>query len=471
MFNNRLNKRGAVFSAIILILLVFSSSSMANNNPVISRADALTFAFIADFSSGIKCYELTHHDCRINVSIDKGSSMAMQATTLLIMRIDAALDERSLNDWTTGWGPTMQWEKGFKPGAKSGIKYYSTASTMVVFKNNNTYVVAIAGTNPISTYGWNVEDFDITQLVNWPNGSPAGKISAGTAEGLNLLLTMGGGQSAGTNTTLIDYLREEAKAAHYRNEKIEVVVVGHSLGGTLSPVIATTLIDTKNENLDLKWSISQTSQDINLQLKEWDPGNTAKVSTIFFAGATPGDKNFANYANSLMTGISGILGINNKYDVVPHGWNDLGSIVSTGSANIKNIYTVNSHYCDTPSSQTNCPYTKTKPVSSDPSKVICPCLATSNEIFKAQYGAEADFPKATPVGVGSQREEIILGIAYKTKWQECPSTKLLSSIPGLDRMLIEAIYQHDCVYPLNYQSTKDLYSVLHKIREEYKQTL
>jgi len=172
-----------------------------------------------------------------------------------------------------------------------------------------------------------------------------------------------------------------------------------------------------------------------------------------------------------MIGVSGLLGINNKYDIVPHGWNDLGSIISTGSANIKNIYTVNNHYCDTPSSQTNCPYTKTKPVSADPSKVICPCLATFDEIFKAQYGAEADFPDATPVGVGSQREEINLGIAYKTKWQECPSTKLLSSIPGLDRMLIEAIYQHDCVYPLNYKSTKDLNSVLHKIREEYKQIL
>ena len=448
--------RAALSSILSTVLLLFSSN-IASANPAITRAEALTFAYIIDFSSGITCLSLTYNDCRINVDINGQPAGPMQATSLLIDRVNSGLQSRSLSNWQTGWVPTMQWKKG----TMSNSDLYTPAGTMVVFKNGNTYVVAIAGTNSISEYGWYVEDFDVSQLVNWPNGSPTGKISAGTAEGLNLLLTMGGGQSAGTSTTLVDYLRAEATAAAGRNENIDVVVVGHSLGGTLSPVVATTLIDTQTSGMSLNWTIR--NQDlVNLNLKAWDTANNATVSTIFFAGATPGDDNFASYANSLMQGTDRLISVWGKYDVVPHGWNEL--------ADIQNIYVPTGTNCNVPSSKEQCPNTSTTPASTDPSKVICPCLDTYTLISGAQIIAKNFFPRATPVGAGSQREEIDVGIGYSAQWATCPSSNAIVQAGTVkDLMMIEAIYQHDCSYPQVYPGTSGLADDLHDIREFYAQ--
>ncbi len=447
-------------------MMLFSPFGLANADTTISQEDALTFAYIADFGSGITCSNLTYNDCRINASVYGSGPTPMQATSLLIDRIRAALLERSLTKWSTVWGPTMQWNKGYAPGKTSGNQYYSTAGTMVVFKKGSTYVVAIAGTNPVSSFGWMVEDFDVTQQVDWPNGTPNSQITAGTAIGLNVLLTMGGGQSAGTNTTLLDYLRSEATAT---TGPINVVVVGHSLGGTLSPVVATTLIDSKINNLNLKWQINTPDTHIDLQLKPWDPNNIANVSTIFFAGATPGNSNFANYAHSIMPSTDDLISVWGKNDVVPHGWNALGSTKSTGMDNIQNIYTVNNEFCNQPSSQNNCPFTATTPPSSNLDNVICPCLDTDALIEVAQGVAEYTFSDATPVGVGSQRVEIVQAIGHQAAWTACPGSKSLQDNGTIDRMMLEAVYQHGCSYPYNYPSTVDLANQLHTIRLNYAQ--
>jgi hypothetical protein len=347
-------------------------------------------------------------------------------------------------------GTHMQWKKG----TVSGGKDYTPAGTMAVFKNGNTYVVAIAGTNAISQYGWFVEDFDVSQLVNWPKGFPNGKISAGTAEGLNLLLTMGRGQSAGTNTTLLDYLRAEATAA---TGPIDIVVVGHSLGGALSPVVATTLIDTQASDMDLNWSIKNQAP-VNLQLKAWDTANKATISTIFFAGATPGDNNFASHANSLMPSADSLISVWGRYDVVPHGWDAL--------KDIENIYVPTGYTCNVPASKAQCPNISTTPVSTNPSKVICPCLDTFAMIDLAQFAANTSFSTATPVGTGNQREEIDVGIGYAAQWATCPSSNAIVQKGVVkDEMMIEAIYQHDCSYPQVYPETLDLNKVLGGVRE------
>ena len=59
------------------------------------------------------------------------------------------------------------------------------------------YVIAIAGTNPLSWYGWIVEDFWVNQTKPWNNGQPWKAISgdqtpnirvaAGTSRGVQIL--------------------------------------------------------------------------------------------------------------------------------------------------------------------------------------------------------------------------------------------------------------------------------------------
>ena len=55
----------------------------------------------------------------------------------------------------------------------------------------------------------------------------------------------------------------------------------------------------------------------------WDDNSNAAISTIPFAGATPGNKDFADYFNSLLGDVCDR--IHNKNDIVPHAWetNDL----------------------------------------------------------------------------------------------------------------------------------------------------
>ena len=173
-------RSGGLAAVILSIFVMLFSINTAQSDTAITQADGITFAFIADLGSKITCKKLVGGDCRIEGSINGGPATEMQATTLLIQRVNATLAARSLTDWNVVWGPTMQWKKGVLPTA---IEEYTPASAMVVFKKGNTYVVAIAGTNPVSDYGWLVEDADIVNFGTWPNGSPAGKITAGTAEG------------------------------------------------------------------------------------------------------------------------------------------------------------------------------------------------------------------------------------------------------------------------------------------------
>ena len=63
----------------------------AEENTAITKAEALTFAYIADFSSQLTCSQLTYNDCRINASIYGSQPIPMQATYLLIQRINAAV--------------------------------------------------------------------------------------------------------------------------------------------------------------------------------------------------------------------------------------------------------------------------------------------------------------------------------------------------------------------------------------------
>ena len=175
----------------------------------------------------------------------------------------------------------------------------STVADNAMFVAQNTeseheFVIAISGTNPISAYGWVIEDAKLIPTVAWPyksdNSNITGEIANGTSIGLNVLLN----KLSDKGLTLNDFLRQQA--ASYA-EKLSITVTGHSLGGALSPAVALALKDTKNN---------------------WAPHCSVNIAVQPSAGPTPGNDAWSEYYTDSLGDVTNRLW--NKIDMVPHAW-------------------------------------------------------------------------------------------------------------------------------------------------------
>ncbi|CAM2063969.1 Lipase-3 domain-containing protein [Sulfidibacter corallicola] len=217
--------------------------------------------------------------------------------TLARQRIGDTLADNTvqamIGQWDLVWGPVI-FSNSADPSQPD--KKVVVDNLMFVAQRNDSqdYVVATAGTNPISWFGWFVEDFSVRETVPWPYGTaPAGlepRISKGTAVGVNILWTM---QDQGL--TVQDFLEQQVAQA---SGTMNVTVTGHSLGGALSAGTALALFDTQ---------------------ATWNPDGKAVVAAVPSAGATLGDADFATYYSQQ-------LGLRtnriwNSLDIVPHAWN------------------------------------------------------------------------------------------------------------------------------------------------------
>ena len=222
---------------------------------------------------------------------------------------DATTQQYMGNDWQILWGPIVF---SNNPGANSVI----ADNTMALFysPNQNMYVIAIAGTNIDSAYGWLQEDFNVTQTVTWssvmgsgfniPSAYSGAAISEGSNLGLQALLAMQSGSNG-----LIAALTNSLNALP-SGSKAQLYVTGHSLGGALSPVMALYL------------------HDLQQQSNNWNAnGCITTIHAMPSAGPTPGEANFAAYYSYLcgqtpaanQAGIS-YTSVYNTLDVVPHAW-------------------------------------------------------------------------------------------------------------------------------------------------------
>ncbi len=163
------------------------------------------------------------------------------------------------------------------------------------------YVIAIAGTNPTSTFNWIVEDFQVSRQVVWkPDADEDAKISFGTSIGFDILLNLEPGPGRpGTGRTLVEFLWEDATALGSR--EIDLWVCGHSLGGALAPTLALWL-----------------TEDAGVR-ELWDPYRRASVSTMPMAGASPGNADFSARLEAAFPGDRTRRYVN-TLDVVPHAW-------------------------------------------------------------------------------------------------------------------------------------------------------
>lgn len=190
-----------------------------------------------------------------------------------------------IGEWDIVWGPVVY--------IAPKDKVFATNS-MYVARNNNKFVVAVAGTNFKSKYDWLVEDGSVRHQEKWSYSNPHGlepKISYGTNVGLDILLKM---KSSGK--TLLEFLAEAVRDSFDANE---IIFTGHSLGGALSPTLALAVLD---------------------QQQQWSSGNTFKISVYPSAGPTPGNQDFSTYYNNRLG--ASTTRIWNKIDIVPHAWNE-----------------------------------------------------------------------------------------------------------------------------------------------------
>lgn len=228
------------------------------------------------------------------------------------------------NDWQMLWGPVVF---SNNPGTNSTV----ADNVMALFysPNQKAYVVAIAGTNLDSAYGWLMEDFDVTDTTLWstvmgssfkiPSSYTNAAISNGSLNGLNALIGMQAG-----STSMISALTTSLNGLP-AGSQVQVCVSGHSLGGALCPVMALYLHD-----------LQQLSNNWNAK------GYVTKITATPTAGPTPGEVNFAAYysyqcsQNVKGQASLGYTSVYNTLDIVPHSWqkDELAQIPGLYSGNI-----------------------------------------------------------------------------------------------------------------------------------------
>ena len=217
-----------------------------------------------------------------------------------------------IGDYKAVWGPIVYANDptATKVHADNTMGLYYSASEKL-------FVVAIAGTNINSPFGWMVEDFTVNEIVKWETitgEKNSGGIAKGTSIGLDILVNK---MKDASGKTMIDALKG-CLATNTIETGTEVAVSGHSLGGALSPVVAMYLLNTK---------------------KNWDPNNKVSIGAYPTAGPTPGDEKFvAFYEKQIKDHKITYNSMFNELDIVPHAWQatDLEQIPSIYDNYIKN---------------------------------------------------------------------------------------------------------------------------------------
>lgn len=275
-------------------------------------------------------YELSSYLTNTGVQYtDQGGFVPADPTKYPIGLIDGI--QAYLGDWSLVWGPVVfsSTDANGKPSGVADNAVFIANCPSVNFPGCldgalNTYVVAIAATNPSSKYDWSVEDFKVSSAVQWTGWQPGNltplpktglitqaAISLGTAIGVTEVLTLVPPSTApGSGLTITQFLHQQNPG-----KQSAVVFTGHSLAGALAP---TTALYLQQSGL-----LSQFGY----------------LLTYPTAGATPGNIAFAGQFNSAFpsppvdpaTGkawkplpVAPYQAWNtllwNCYDVVPHAW-------------------------------------------------------------------------------------------------------------------------------------------------------
>lgn len=185
--------------------------------------------------------------------------------------------------WTLQWGPSNN---------AGNLVFVALDSSKTV------YAVAIRGTVQDDVTGFFtdlLEDLDTLSQVPWlyPQTVTGAQIAAGTNIALAQVIAM---TDPVTDLGLLDYLRSVLSSSN------QLIVTGHSLGGTLTSVVAPWLAD---------------------QLPKAGNTGTVAITPYTFAAPSAGNQAFVdNYTKLFPNSYRGV----NTLDIAPMLWAQLGSI-------------------------------------------------------------------------------------------------------------------------------------------------
>lgn len=248
--------------------------------------------------------------------IEPSSDVLQSKTTQIVTEtINNDTIKSYIGNWDLLWGPIVY------SNNTSTEKVVADNTMMLLYnKDENLFVVAIAGTNAVSMYGWMQEDFGVNKLQKWKDitGKDVNKkisIANGTNLGLQILLhKMEGDELQPPYNTKVDMLTALKDYAQKNTiTAAEIAVAGHSLGGALSPVMALYMQDTQDT-----WN----TNNVDFTITTWPT-----------AGPTPGNKEFAQYLSDSMG--DNYNSLHNPIDVVPQAWQKESMV------NIPTIYGTN----------------------------------------------------------------------------------------------------------------------------------
>jgi hypothetical protein len=195
-----------------------------------------------------------------------------------------ALPAAAGGPWTLEWGPA------------------NNAGNLVFVALNSSkdvYAVAVRGTveDDVTGFFTNIlEDLDALSLVPWlyPQTVTGAQIASGTNIALAQVIAM---TDPVADLGLLDYLRSVISGSD-----AQIIVTGHSLGGTLTSVVAPWIAD---------------------QLPKAGNTGTVVVTPYTYAAPSAGNQAFVDYYTKLFP--NSYRGVN-TYDLAPMAWSELASI-------------------------------------------------------------------------------------------------------------------------------------------------
>jgi triacylglycerol lipase len=221
-----------------------------------------------------------------------------------------------IGEWSLEWGPVVVEE-----GIDKTTRFSTNAMYVAKQKNyngkNDHYVIAIAGTNAFSFYGWIVEDFKTNTMVLWKDAGTntnvtipyvnrcadagaqdpsAPRVSKGTCIGLQVLLDMKSPVVLGEKKSLLkttEVLSEGISLLKFlenhfgvQNAPMDLLTVtGHSLGGALCSALTLRLAERQLDSPGVSG---------------WNPSHTVDLTAMPTAGPSAGNQAFSDYYNNTL---------------------------------------------------------------------------------------------------------------------------------------------------------------------------